>query len=285
MAWRTLKKTLLLTLVAAPPLVAAIPKLAWAGAWAQPKGQSYAKLSTVFYRSDEVFDAAGDRQPITLYGSDFRANQGFLYVEYGLLERLTLVTQLSGASLRSESNIRHNILRQTTSGLGDVVLGAKYQLVDAPVVVSPFVSVKIPTSYDADLNPVLGTGDADAELRLLAARSFYPLPVYVGAETGYRVRGGPFSNQIIYTGEIGAAPSRRLSIKAYLEDSRAHGGNARLAEPGLVQVSEGDFTKSGLITGLRVSRQLWLEVSLESVLAGENVGAGSSWGVAMSYSY
>ena len=74
-------------------------------------------------------------------------------------------------------------------------------------------------------------------------------------------------------------------IKAYLENSRTLSGDARLAEPGLVQVSEGDFTKLSLITGLRVSGPLWLEASLESVLSGENVSAGHSWGLGISYSY
>ena len=285
MTWRTLKSVSLLALAAVPVLLGGIPQLAWAGAWAQPKGHYYTKLSSIFYRSDEVFDAVGDRQPITIYGSDFRANQGFLYVEYGLLERLTLITQLSGASLESESTIRHNVIRLTTSGIGDIVVGAKYQLVGKPMVLSPLVVLKVPTSYDDDLNPALGTGDADLEFRLLAARSFYPLPVYIGAEAGYRLRGGPFSNQISYSGEIGATPLSRLSVKAYLEDSRTLSGDARLADAGLVQVSEGDFTKLGLITGYRVSGPLWLEVSLESILAGENVSAGHSWGLGISYSY
>ena len=272
-------------LVAILALVGAVPELARAGAWACPKGRSFAKLSTIHYRSDEVFGGTGDREPISIYGSEFRANQGFIYFEYGLLERLTLVTQLNGASLKSESNIRHNVLRLTTNGVGDVVLGAKYQLVSKPIVLSPFVSVKIPTSYDDDLNPALGTGDADGEFRLLAARSFFPLPLYIGAEAGFRVRGGPFSNQISYGGEVGATPLSRLSVKAFLEDGRTLSGNDRLAEPGLVQVSEGDFTKLGLIAGILVSGPLWLEVSLESVVAGENVSAGHSWGLGVSYSY
>ncbi len=266
-------------------VVLAIPRLVSAGAWAQPQGHAYTKLSSIFYRSDEVFDDVGDRQPVTIYGSEFQASQGFLYIEYGLTQYLTLITQLSGSSLRSDSNVRHNVLRLNTSGLGDVVLGAKYELVGEPFVLSPYMSVKIPTSYDDDITPALGTGEADVELRVLAARSFYPLPLYLGTEAGYRVRGGPFSNQISYSGEVGATPSNRLSFKAYLENSKTLSGNARLAEPGLVQVSEGNFTKLGLITGFRARGPLWMEVSLESVLAGENVSAGHAWGLGISYSY
>lgn len=89
MTW--IQKMSLLWLAAAS-LASAIPQPASAGAWAQPKGHLYTKLSSVFYRSDEVFDDAGHRQPTTIYGADFRADQGFLYVEYGLLERLTVIT-------------------------------------------------------------------------------------------------------------------------------------------------------------------------------------------------
>jgi hypothetical protein len=58
--------------------------------------------------------------------------------------------------------------------VGDVVLGHKYQLVSRPIVLSPNVNVKIPTTYDDELNPALGTGSMDVELRLLVARSFFP---------------------------------------------------------------------------------------------------------------
>ena len=223
--------------------------------------------------------------PVTIYGSEFRAIQGFLYIEYGVTRRLTAITQLSGSSLQSESNGRHTGLRLNTSGLGDVVLGAKFQLVGEPIVLSPYLSVKIPTYYDNDLNPALGTGDADVELKVLTARSFHPLPLFIGMEAGYRARDGPFSNQIRFSGEAGATPSSRLSFKAYLEESKTLSGDIRLAEPGLVQVSEGDFTKLGLIAGFRARGPLWMEVALESVLAGKNVSAGHAWGLALSYSH
>ena len=285
MTWCTPQRSFLLSLSAIPVLLGAIPQAAWAGAWAQTKGQYYTKLSSSFYRSDELFNAAGDRQPISVYGSDFRANQAFLYIEYGMLERLTLIGQLSGAALEQESKIRHNLLRLSTSGVGDVVLGAKYQLVTAPIVLSPSLKMKIPTSYDDDLTPALGTGSPDVEFGMLAARSLYPLPLYIGVEAGYRVRGGPFSNQLSSSVEVGLGPVSRLSVKAYLNDSRTLSGNAGLSDSGLVQVSEGDFIKLGVITGLRIVRLLWLELSFDSVVAGEEVGAGYSWGVGLSHSH
>ena len=56
---RIRKKISLPTLAAILDLVAAIPQPTWAGAWTQPKGQSYTKLSSLFYRSDEIFNADG----------------------------------------------------------------------------------------------------------------------------------------------------------------------------------------------------------------------------------
>ena len=285
MTWCMSKRSFLLAVAAVPVLLGSTFQAAWAGAWAQPKGQYYTKISSSIYRSDELFNAVGDRQPISIYGSDFKANQGFLYVEYGVLDRLTLIGQLSGAALEQESKIRHNLLRLSTSGVGDLVLGAKYQLVGAPIVFSPSLKVKIPTSYDDDLTPALGTGSSDVELGAMAARSLYPLPLYVGVEAGYRVRGGPFSNQISAGAELGSRPLSRLFIKATLENSRTLNGNVGLSDSGIVQVSDGGFTKLGLITGLRIGRLLWLELSFDSVVAGEEVSAGHSWGVGLSHSH
>ena len=171
MTWH--RKLTLLTLSAAAVL-GGVPQLAWAGAWAQPKGHVYTKLSSIFYHSDEVFDAAGDRQPTTIYGSDFRANQGFSLS--GIRPARTPHGDHPGERRVPGVGEQHPPQRPAPDHecVGDVVLGAKYQLVSRPIVLSPFVNVKIPTTYDDELNPALGTGSMDVELRLLVARSFFP---------------------------------------------------------------------------------------------------------------
>ena len=162
-----------------------LPQQANAGAWAKKKGEYYAKLSSISYSADEHFTADGKREPLSTPDDSFDADQVFLYVEYGVMERLTLVADGNWGELVNRSMQ----VRDANSGVGDLGIGAKYQWLDAPVVLAPYIKLKIPTGYDSDDNPSLGTGDVDLEFQLLASRSLYPWPVYVGAELGYRLRG------------------------------------------------------------------------------------------------
>ena len=123
-----------------------------ASAWAQPRGGTYAKLSS---------------------------EQAFLYVEHGVADRLTLIGSISGGILKSTNRF----VEQKTTGIGDAIVGAQCQLVDQPLVLSTMASIKIPTGYHDTHEPPLGTGDIDVETRLLVAKSLYPLPVYMGVES------------------------------------------------------------------------------------------------------
>ena len=253
-----------------------------AGAWSQPRGHLYAKLSGISYSSDEIFDAMGKRAAMGIDEDRFDANQTFLYLEYGLFDRLTLVAKTSAGRLVAENHL----VEMTTRGIGDADLGLKYQLVDKPLVLASSISLKLPTGYHKEYDPALGTGEIDLEFRLLAARSLYPLPLYVGAETGYRLRGGLFSNQIPYLFEAGASPHQRLFIKGYVdgvETLSKKRENAGLV--GLAQVSEGDLTKMGLNAAFKIAGSLWIDLLWERTVTGENVGAGSSVGVGLAYAY
>ncbi len=266
-----MKGVLLALLVAGP---------AWAGAWSQPQGHYYAKFSGIFYAADEVFNDMGKREALGMDRDRFEAGQGFFYLEYGLRERLTLVCQASGGQLVSRSDL---IERQTT-GLGDADLGFKYQLVDRPVVVAPYLSLKLPTGYHAEYDPPLGTGEADAEFRLLAARSLYPWPLYLGAEAGYRFRGGAFSDQVAYLFEVGGSPHRRLFAKVYAEGRETLSkGQGNSGEVGVLQVSEGDFAKAGVNVAFAMRGPLWVDLLAETLFSGDNIGAGRSWGLGISY--
>lgn len=215
--------------------------------------------------------------------NSFDGRQAFFYVEYGLLERLTLVSQVNFGVLTDEDRFA----RSETTGLGDWEIGAKYQAIDGPVVVAPQVLVKLPTGYHTDYVPPLGTGEVDLEARLLVSRSLYPRPVYVGIDGGYRVRGGPFSNQLSWGVELGATPHARVFAKLFAggTNSLTSGDGADLGVVGgSTQVSEGDFTKAGINGAVEIAGGLWVDVLVERVVDGENIGAGTSWGLGLSVS-
>ena len=267
-----MRGVLLILLVAGP---------VWAGAWSQAKGHYYAKSSGIFYRTDHVFDEMGKRRPLGMDHDRFESAQGFLYLEYGLRDRLTLLTQASGGQLKAQNDL----LRKETAGIGDLELGLKYQLVDRPVVLSPYLSLKLPTGYHQAYDPPLGTGKVDLEARLLLGRSLFPLPLYLGAEAGYRRRGGRFSDQVSYTFEVGGS-EQRVFAKVYVEGKETLSGNQESSgEVGSIQVSEGDFAKAGANLALNLAGPVWVDLSVEGIFTGDNIGAGRSWGLGFAYRY
>lgn len=261
-------------------LLLALPAALWAGAWSQQPGSYYAKVSGLFYHSEDVFNDMGKRAPMGMDDEQFRAAQTFLYLEYGLREQLTLVATTSAGRLVGEDQF----VESTTWGIGDVELGLKYQLLDKPLVVSPQIVLKIPSGYNVDFDPAMGTGKFDAEARLLLSRSLFPLPVYFSAEMGYRIRGGIYSDQVPYVLEVGATPHKRLFAKAFLSgtNTRSSVDSADIGVVGLAQVSEGDFLKSGAQLAIGITQSLWVDVLFERIVDGENVGAGTTWGIGLS---
>ena len=253
----------------------------WAGAWSQAKGHYYAKSSGIFYRADKVFDEMGKRRALGMDHDRFESAQGFVYLEYGLRDRLTLLTQISGGQLKAENDL----LRKETAGIGDLELGFKYQLVAQPVVVSPSLSIKLPTGYHKAYDPPLGTGNTDLEVRLLLGRSLFPLPLYLGADAGYRRRGGQFSDQLSYGFEAGGSHGR-VFAKVYVEGKQTLSGNQESSgEVGSIQVSEGDFAKAGVNLALNLAGPVWVDLLVEGIFTGDNIGAGRSWGLGFAYRY
>ena len=232
-------------------------------AWSQKKGGYYVKVSGIFYSADEQFDGAGNRHSSPL-GESFNSGQAFAYVEYGARDRLTVIGATSLGRLTSEVGTA----RFTTTALGDLDIGVKYQLSDGPLVVAPYVKLKIPAGYNEADVPALGTWDIDIEGRILASSSLYPVPVYVGAELGMRLRSGRFSNQVPYVLEVGATPSDRLFLKVVLDGVNTlvgSGGNLAAMNSMSMQVSEGDFTKIGFNAALK----LWIDVSYDTIFRGK----------------
>jgi len=257
---------------------------AWAGAWSQEQGHLYAKVSGLFYASDEFYDDMGQKRPMGMDNDRFESGKAFLYVEYGLAKRLTVITQLQQGVITSENDL----MRSKTTGVGDLDFGIKYQLTDKPLVLAPFMTVKIPTGYHNRYDPALGTGKVDVESRLLIARSFYPWPVYIGAEAGYRLNGGIYSNQIPYALEIGGSSHRKVFVKGYVDGKDTltkKNQNTGEIDFSSLWVFEGDFTKMGVNIALNLRGPLWVDLLIERIVTGENSGAGGAFGVGVAYQY
>lgn len=200
-----------------PPLIALATSLyatpAQAGAWAQPDKGAYLKLSYGFSAGSDQYKDRGDVFPLLSEDIDgsYQGMGLYAYAEFGLLPRLTIF----GATAFQQLVLESDFQKATTSGFGDLMLGARYQFFDEPAVFSFSMAAKIPTGYSPDLDimtPTLGNGVYEVDMRLLVGKSFYPFPMYVSGEGGYRYRGQrttslgtevDFEDELPYMLEIG----------------------------------------------------------------------------------
>ena len=188
--------SLLVTVV----LVVVTAGTSFAGAWTMAKGKLYDRMAFNYYSADDQFNRHGDR-------TDF-ANDGYFrdvnlnnYIEYGLLDNLTLINSVYYKVIKKKDGNRE----QKTWGIGDIDLGAKTEVMKlAGGVLSTQGLIKIPWTYDSGDTLPLGNGQVDFELRMLYGRSLYPyIPGYCNFELGYRWRLQDPSDEVRYLIEFG----------------------------------------------------------------------------------
>ncbi len=187
---------------------------AFAGAWAQDDRGTYLKLSTSWEYATEQYKESGETFQLLSEddAGNYRASSTFFYGELGVLPKLTAVTSVSFKSMTVDSGV----IRATTTGLSDFQFGLKYQFLDKPMVMSVMASGTFPMGYTVDHSdprtPALGNGVPTAEGTLLVGKSFYPVPIYVSGQAGFRYRGdrstGPdYPPEIPFFVEVGYGPA------------------------------------------------------------------------------
>ncbi len=206
------------------------PSIVRAGAWVQQKNGLYLKISANYLFTTREFNHLGEelaifQERLAFINTSFRDFSMNAYVEYGLLERLTVVAHLPYKILtakRTETiggDIVARILTLHTLGFGDLTVLGRYAVQTAPLALSVQGGVKIPPGYEknpANEGAPLGSGEWDAEAHLLVGKSLYPLPLYLTGGLGYRQRGGPLSDQFLYNAEAGLT-WRNVLLKVTLD--------------------------------------------------------------------
>ncbi|MEQ9168311.1 MAG: hypothetical protein RLO12_18780, partial [Fulvivirga sp.] len=173
--------------------------------WTKKKGEMYSKLYVINGESDNYFNLEG----VKTTTQEFTQVIGGLYLEYGISERLTLITNWPF--------IKHQYFNNTEkiTGIGDLPLGIKYGLIKGTFPVSLGVTAEIPiaksdnfarnleqTNFIDQIN--LPTGDGEWNFRLTAAGSHSfnnaPFPVFISlfSTLNYRTEyaGINFSHQL-----------------------------------------------------------------------------------------
>ncbi len=260
---------------------------AFAGAWTQKQGGYYFKVGAGYSNSTRDIDASGKQIQKANMG-ELRDLNYSVYLEYGLLDRLTFVGSAPYKRLRDIRILRdlNSVVTGTAlerrSGFGDLEMGLRWLLASQPVVASVAVGGKIPLWYDEDpgTRVPLSSREVDADVRVLLGRSLYPFPGYVTGEIGYRIRGGAFSNEALYALEAGVMVNRFL-FKGYISGIHTFGECNPVGEVGLI----GDQNVLKLSPGVsyRLTDRLELSADLVHIAAGCNTAAGNTllFGVAL----
>ena len=280
-------------------LLTAVPAQLHAGAWTQPKGGFYSKLAGLSFSSRAYLDIDGERRDRAKDPKEELSDRGWsAYLEYGLLDHLTLVASLPYKSLnftnpteaRYFEALDSTIVRlhpdQTASGLADLELRLRWRLLSDPAAVSLAAGGKIPLGYDVPTEipesyVPLGTGETDAEVRLLVGKSLYPVPGYVTGTLGYRRRGGEYGDEFFHGLEAGYSWNRLL-VKGVLEGIQTLGDCGATGEGGGLV---GDQNNLKLSPGLIWSFNDRVEISADlfHIVSGCNTAAGTTYALGLAF--
>jgi hypothetical protein len=175
------------------------------GGWTQKPQSLYAKLGFNWLSSDRFFTIAGNELKTSL----FYLRTLDLYVEYGLIDRLT--AQLSFPLLRS-ANFENT---EAATGIGDLSLELKYGLFQNDFPVAIALGVDIPTGDSKAIGLLkndnfggfirLPTGDGEWNIwtKVYLSHSFHPIPAYFTIDGGFNFRTQGFTNQYALGVEVG----------------------------------------------------------------------------------
>jgi len=176
--------------------------------WTLKKGEYFFKVYSNYGSSDEFYNLDGTK----LSTNEFTQLTTGFYGEHGITDKITLLTH--------GPLIRHQYFENSDkiTGIGDLPIGFKYQILDGKIPVSLGALVEVPlakadnfvTAGQEQIGDVIvanriniPTGDGEWNFRFTAAasHSFYPTPVYVTAYGTYNLRteyeGVEFSDQFV----------------------------------------------------------------------------------------
>ena len=255
-----------------------------AGPWTKKEGEYYVKVSELYFSSDTFVAPSGER----IAGTDYLALSTALYAELGLTDRLHLQLFLPWQFTRNA--FPEDDTRYATVGLGDTLIGLQatpFAIGSLPWALR--VEAKVPL-YDAAgvegseaLNfPALGDGQVDLTYWLSLGGSLWPRPIYFLGELGWRQRtdvfygegnGLDFADGLAYRAQAGYIYQERVLLAGNLN--------------GVYTFSEDTFTQSfltlGPMLGLRLKGGLWLEATVDPMLASRNNAPGTTWSVGLSH--
>jgi len=268
-------------------LIASVsPGRALAGAWLQPEGTAYLRLSGGVLSTESRFDQNGDSVPFDAAGGGFR-DTGYndlaftLYGELGVHEDWTVLADITWKSVEADQPSA----LFTTTGLADVGLGIKRALWrGSRSVASVGGYLVIPSGYDPAEYPALGSDVAEGGLRLQAGTA--TARFWGNLEGNLRIRSGAFRDQIGGALTGGLTLTRTLGFRAEARGSvpvgsAAGGSDSVRFDPSQVDPSQLDLAAT---VSYRVGGGIAVETEVRRTILGENTLEGTRFSFALATS-
>jgi len=249
-------------------LFLAFSQHAFAGAWTLKEDTAYNKVALNLFEADDTFGAT---TPGFQEFTDVTVNY---YGEFGLSDKVTLITQIPLRRSENES-ITGDV---ETTGIGDVDIGLRYNILNDKWVVSSQVLYKAPFFYDEDEDLPLGNGQSDLEVRLQVGRSLFPYG-YFGIEAGYRFRAESPSDEFRYLVEYGFDLTKKIYLRTKLDVIQAVDDTDVVISPnGNPNFPDAfDLGKLEVSAGYKFNEKSSVEFTYTESLFGENILDGQTY--------
>lgn len=172
--------------------VSSIKTPCYGQAWTMPKGEHFIKItgSNVSASKQYTFDGRSVDFSNGVKKDAFRDESLYLYGEFGLFEKLTLVLSLP----YKRTFVEDLAFKYQTSAIGTGTIGVRLALLPlfgakpSAVSVALNLSANVPMGYTRNFAPSAGAGQLDAQASLGFGLSFYPTAAYIQTTAGYRYR-------------------------------------------------------------------------------------------------
>ncbi len=252
------------------------------GGWVRKKNTFYGKLRVSSFRTNKYYNLAGE---LNDQGAQFQQTSLDLYAEYGLSKRLTVI--LNAPLFRSNKFSTTN----AATGIGDVLVEAKYGILTGNFPVAISVGAQLPTGQSrilvndvnhpgSQINLPIGDGELNIWTKLHASIPFSSRG-YASFEAGYNKRTQGFSDQYTMAAEIGYkigpvwtnATLRRLTSVGVPDTSK-----------GSFVYGEGlEFTAYSLGAAIPVTKKTSLTLDFSNMIGPcKNTYSGSIFGLGLS---
>ena len=247
--------------------------------WPRGKGKGYVQLSVGRADASRGFDANRNRGPLGSLENPETYDETALYAygEYGLTNRFTLIASTFFKSAEGQ-NLNGSF---SNAGLSDLTVLLRYSLPQVgPLVISPQVGLNIPTGYDPDDSPPLGSGDLDVIAQVTFG--FYPLPAYLGSGLGFKQRGGAIQNEFTSYLEAGYFLRKNLLLRGR-GDLIESTTNTASSFSMLDQVPEQGYVNVGPGVSVILSENWQLHADLRWTVSGRTTASLTSGTVGLAF--